>query len=81
MGIIKERAKKIKKELNIAHHEALDIAAQSEHWKNYKSISIKDEAHARSLISRLADYQHIKDTNYYLNKYNYYLKEKGGKNV
>ncbi|MBQ8750585.1 MAG: hypothetical protein IJZ30_02985 [Alphaproteobacteria bacterium] len=79
MEMLKERAKKIKKELKITHHEALEIVARAERWKDYKSINIKNEPHARYLIF---DFQcSIKSTQFYIDIYNRLLKEKGGSNA
>ncbi len=78
MEMFKERVKKIKKELNIPHHEALEIVARGEHWNDYKSINIENEAIARYLISRLL--LPLKSTEFYVNLHKNYLKEKGGNN-
>lgn len=51
MEMLKEKAKKLKQELNIPHHEALDIAAKIDDWDNFQAVKIEDESHARYLIS------------------------------
>ena len=51
MEMLKEKAKKLKKELNVTHHEALDIAAKIDNWDSFQTVKIEDEAHARYLIS------------------------------
>ena len=76
--MLKERAKKIKKELKIAHHIALEVVAKAEHWKNYKSIKIENETHARYYISHFIC--GIKSIQLYMDIYKSYLKEKGGNN-
>lgn len=48
--MLKQKARKLKRMLLIPHHEALDIVAQMAGWKNWKSIKIEDETHARQLI-------------------------------
>ena len=48
--MLKQKARKLKRMLLIPHHEALDIVAQMAGWKNWKSIKIEDEIHARQLI-------------------------------
>ncbi len=51
MEMLKEKAKKLKSELNISHHEALDIAAKIDDWDSFQAVKIEDESHARYLIS------------------------------
>lgn len=51
MEMLKEKAKKLKAELKISHHEALDIVAKIDDWDNFQAIKIEDEAHARYLIN------------------------------
>ena len=80
MEMLKKQAKKIKKELKVAHYEALEIVARSESWKDYKSINIENESIARYLISRLLQYTPDHSTEYYARIYQKYLKEKGGNN-
>ncbi len=75
MEMIKEKAKKIKKELNISHHESLDIAARIGQWKNFKSIKIKNEAIARNLITFFKEYGKNKDKEACLKIYQDYLNE------
>ena len=48
--MLKQKARKLKRMLNIPHLEALDIVAQIAEWKNWKDIKIEDEMHARGLI-------------------------------
>lgn len=51
MERLKEKAKKLKMEFNIAHHEALDLAAKMSGWDNFQAIKVENESHARHLIS------------------------------
>lgn len=48
--MLKQKARKLKRMLEIPHHEALDTAAQMAEWKNWKDVKIEDETHARGLI-------------------------------
>ena len=48
--MLKQKARKLKRLLEIPHHEALDIVAQMAGWKNWKNIEIENEAHARHLV-------------------------------
>ena len=48
--ILKQKARKLKRLLEIPHHEALDITAQMSGWQNWNSIKIENEAHARHLV-------------------------------
>ena len=48
--MLKQKARKLKRMLEIPHHKALDIAAQIAGWKNWKDVKIEDEPHARHLI-------------------------------
>lgn len=41
---LKKRAKKIKKELGIPHHEALDLAAKNDGYVNWKHFLAAKEA-------------------------------------
>lgn len=51
MERLKEKAKKLKMEFNIAHHKALDLAAKISGWDNFQAIKVENESHARHLIS------------------------------
>lgn len=53
LEMLKQKARKLKRMLEIAHHEALDMAAQIVGWPNWKAVKIEDEAHARNLIGHL----------------------------
>ena len=48
--MLKQKARKLKRMLEIPHHKALDLTAQMAGWSNWKAIKIEDEAHARHLI-------------------------------
>lgn len=48
--MLKQKARKLKRMLEITHHEALDTAAQMAGWKNWKAVAVEDESHARHLI-------------------------------
>ena len=73
MEMLKEKAKKLKSDLNITHHEALDIAAKTDGWDNFQSVKIEDEAHARHLISAEKRRSKIADGSV-LSEYENYLK-------
>lgn len=49
--MMKQKARKLKKMLNIPHHEALELAAHITGWKSWKEITQIDEARARYVIS------------------------------
>ncbi|MBR1825674.1 MAG: hypothetical protein IJ770_03710 [Alphaproteobacteria bacterium] len=48
--MLKQKARKLKRMLEIPHHEALDTASQMAGWQNWKNVKIEDEMHARGLI-------------------------------
>ena len=48
--IMKQKARKLKKMLNIPHREALELVAQMAGWQNWKEITQIDEARARFVI-------------------------------
>lgn len=78
MEMLKEKAKKLKSELNISHHEALDIAAKIDDWDDFQSIKIEDEAHARHLISAEKWRNKIANGSF-LQEYEIYLRSKRSK--
>ena len=51
LEMMKQKARKLKKMLNIPHHEALELTAKMTGWKNWKEITQIDEARARFVIS------------------------------
>lgn len=51
MEMLKQKARALKKMLNIPHHEALEICAKMCGWKNWKAASRISEAQARSAVS------------------------------
>ena len=51
LEMMKQKARKLKKMLNIPHHEALELAAKITGWNNWKEITQIDEARARFVIS------------------------------
>ena len=53
LEMLKQKARKLKRMLEIPHHESLDMAAQIVGWPNWKAVKIEDESHARNLISHL----------------------------
>lgn len=53
MEMLKQKARKLKRMLEIPHHAALDMAAQIVGWSNWKAVKVEDESHARSLIGHL----------------------------
>ena len=53
LEMLKQKARKLKRMLEITHHEALDMAAQIVGWPSWKAVKIEDESHARNLISHL----------------------------
>lgn len=48
--MLKQKARKLKRMLEISHCEALDIVAQMSGWPSWKAIKIEDESHARHLV-------------------------------
>lgn len=48
--ILKQKARKLKNMLNIAHHEALEISAKMVGWKNWKEVNSINESQARLAI-------------------------------
>ena len=53
LEMLKQKARKLKRMLEIPHHEALDMAAQIVGWPNWKAVKVEDESHARNLINHL----------------------------
>lgn len=51
LEMMKQKARKLKKMLNIPHHEALELAAKITGWNNWKEITQIDEARACFVIS------------------------------
>ena len=51
--MLKQKARKLKRLAEIPHHEALDVVAQMAGWRDWRSIKIEDEMHARQLIDAL----------------------------
>lgn len=51
LEMLKQKARALKKMLNIPHHEALEICAKMCGWKNWKAASRISEAQARSAVS------------------------------
>ncbi len=53
LEMLKQKARKLKRMLEIPHHAALDMAAQIVGWANWKAVKVEDESHARNLIGHL----------------------------
>lgn len=51
LEMLKQKARALKKKLNIPHHEALEICAKMCGWKNWKAASQVSESQARSAVS------------------------------
>lgn len=51
LEMLKQKARALKKMLNIPHHEALEICAKMCGWKNWKAAVHVSEAQARSAVS------------------------------
>ncbi|MBQ8785970.1 MAG: hypothetical protein IJZ59_08050 [Alphaproteobacteria bacterium] len=51
MEMLKQKARKLKKMLDIPHYEALDLAAQITGWKNWKEVISIDENRARYVMN------------------------------
>lgn len=51
LEMLKQKARALKKKLNISHHEALEICAKMCGWKNWKAASQVSESQARSAVS------------------------------
>lgn len=49
--MLKQKARKLKKILGIAHYEALELAARITGWKNWREVLTIDEGHARMVIN------------------------------
>ena len=49
--MLKQKARKLKKILGIAHYEALELAARITGWKSWKEPLSISEAHARLVIN------------------------------
>ena len=74
MEMLKELAKKIKKELKIAHYIALDVASILLGWKNFQSIAIENEAHARQLIEATKRKQKFLNKETYKREYEHFIR-------
>lgn len=74
MEMLKELAKKIKKELKIAHYIALDVASIILGWKNFQSIVIENEAHARQLIEATKRKQKFLNKETYKREYERFIR-------
>ena len=61
--MLKQKARKIKKMVEISHHEALDVVAQMAGWQNWKALKVEDETHARHLI-----WQNMSDRRMYVTR-------------
>jgi len=48
--MLKQKARKLKKRLNIPHHEALELSAKITGWNNWKEVTLIDERRARHVI-------------------------------
>lgn len=77
--ILKQKARKLKRMLDIPHHAALDLAAKMAGWSNWKAIKIEDERHARQLIDaekkRKKMASIFNSENYLAEEYKDYLKQ------
>ena len=51
MEMLKQKARKLKKMLDIPHHEALELAAKISGWNNWKQVTTIDESRARYVIT------------------------------
>ena len=49
--MLKQKARKLKRVTELTHIEALDVVAKMSGWKDWRSINVDDEMHARELIS------------------------------
>ena len=49
--MLKQKARKLKKMLNIPHHEALELSAKITGWNNWKEVTLIDECRARHAIN------------------------------
>lgn len=48
--MLKQKARKLKKMTALTHTQALDEVAKIAGWRNWRSIKVESEAHARQLI-------------------------------
>ena len=49
--MLKQKARKLKRITELTHIEALNAVAKMSGWKDWCSINVEDEMHARQLIS------------------------------
>jgi len=50
LEMLKQKARKLKKKLNIPHHEALELVAAMAGWPNWKAATVIEEKQARHVI-------------------------------
>ena len=56
--MLKQKARKLKRISDLTHIEALDVVAKMSGWKDWRSIDVVDEMHARKLISLEKRHKH-----------------------